>query len=286
MFETTKELFEELEKINNRPKPFEFYTTEDLWTDAYTSERMLECHLNGDIDMSSRKAGFIERSAEWIAGRFIAGPGTKVADFGCGPGLYTTKLAQKGAEVTGIDFSKRSLRHARETAEREELSIRYVYQNYLDFETDERFALIQMIMCDFCVLSPGQRKHLLEKFYTLLEPGGAVLLDVYSLPGFARRKEETSYAENLLDGFWSADKYYGFLNIFKYEQEKVVLDKYTLIEASRRRTVYNWLQYFSPEGLEKEFVECGFTIEKFYGNVAGSPFDPESGEFAVVARKQ
>ncbi len=93
------------------------------------------------------------------------------------------------------------------------------------------------------------------------------------------------YEVNFLNGFWSPNKYYGFLNTFKYEREKVVLDKYTLIEAAGTRTVYNWLQYFSPDALEREFVQYGFSIEKLYSNVAGSPFDSEGKEFAVVARK-
>ncbi len=76
------------------------------------------------------------------------------------------------------------------------------------------------------------------------------------------------------------------MNTFKYEEEKVVLDKYTIIEASRTRTVYNWLQYFSPETLDREFVECGFTVEEYYSDVAGSPFDSKTKEFAVVAKKQ
>jgi len=65
----------------------------------------------------------------------------------------------------------------------------------------------------------------------------------------------------------------------------VVLDKYTLIEAAHTRTVYNWLQYFSPETIEKEFVEYGFLIDKLYSNVAGAPFDSETKEFAIVAKK-
>ncbi len=93
------------------------------------------------------------------------------------------------------------------------------------------------------------------------------------------------YEANLLDGFWSANKYYGFLNTFKYEREKVVLDKYTIIEADRTRTIYNWFQYFSPETLEREFTECGFTIEKIFSDVAGTPFDSKANEFAVVAKK-
>ena len=97
-------MFHELEKINTRPKPFEFYTASDLWTDEYTSQQMLSFHLNGEIDVSSRNAAFIDRSVEWIVSRFNVGAGTKIADFGCGPGLYTMRLAKKQADVTGSPF--------------------------------------------------------------------------------------------------------------------------------------------------------------------------------------
>ncbi len=278
-------MFEELEKINTRPKPFEFYTASDLWTDEHTSKQMLTFHLNEEIDISSRNAAFIERSVEWIVSHFNVGAGTKIADFGCGPGLYTMRLAKQKADVTGIDFSKRSTQHAQEVATREGLSIHYVNQNYLEFETVDRFHLVLMIMCDFCALSPTQRKKMLSKFHTILQSGGSVLLDVYSLTAFKQREETAMYEVNRINGFWSPNKHYGFLNSFKYEKEKVVLDKCTLIEADRTRTFYNWLQFFSPESLEREFVECGFRIDDFYSDVAGSPYNPETSEFAVVAKK-
>ena len=91
----TKEInvFDDLERINLRPKAFEFYTASDLWTDAHTSGKMLSFHLNQEIDVASRRAAFIDRSVEWIASRFNVGAGTKIADFGCGPGLYALQLA-------------------------------------------------------------------------------------------------------------------------------------------------------------------------------------------------
>lgn len=275
-------MFNELIQINSRPRPFEFYTASELWTDKHTSEQMLTYHLNETVDLSSRNRAFIDRSAEWIVSQFNIGPGVKIVDFGCGPGLYTTRLAREQAEVTGIDFSLRSIEYAREVAAREGLDTRYVHQNYLDFETEERFDLILMIMCDFCALSPAQRKTLLTQFCHLLSPGGAVLLDVYSLQAFAEKKEMAVYEADQLHGFWSPRPYYGFLNTFKYEKEEVTLDKHTIVEAERTRTVYNWLQHFSPEGLEREFNACGLAIEKRYANVAGDPFDPQANEFAVV----
>ena len=199
--------------------------------------------------------------------------------------MYSWRLAQRGADVTGIDFSGRSIQYAQDTAEKEGLSIRYVNENYLDFETDERFDLIIMIYCDYCALSPAQRVKMLGKFYGVLKSGGCVLLDVYSLEAFKERREQAVYEKNQLCGFWAANDYYGFLNTFKYEEEKVVLDKYTIIEEERTRTVYNWLQYFSPDDLKREFADCGFDIDAVYSDVAGAAFDPQSDEFAIVARR-
>ena len=112
-----------------------------------------------------------------------------------------------------------------------------------------------------------------------------MLLDVYSLNSFNQKVESATYEFNQLNGFWSPDDYYCFVNTFKYEKEKVTLDKYTIIEESQTRTVYNWLQHFSTESLKNEFQNNGFEVEGFYSNVAGRAFDPDSSEFALVARK-
>ena len=278
-----KSLFDHLEEINSRPEPFEFYTAEQLWTDQHISGRMLACHLNSSIDVSSRRGEFIDRSVDWIASHFDVGPATRIADFGCGPGLYANRLAGLGAHVTGIDFSKRSIEHARAIAGDSGLVVEYVNENYLDFDTQDRFDIILMIMCDFCALSPSQRMVMLRKFHSLLLPGGSVLLDVYTLGAFEQREESVSHGENLLGGFWSSERYYEFLNTFRYDDVKVVLDKYTIVEAERTRTFYNWLQYFSPESLRSEFGKAGFTQLDLYADVAGAPYEETSFELAVVA---
>jgi SAM-dependent methyltransferase len=246
---------------------------------------MLEYHLNETIDLSSRNRDFIESSVKWIVSHFKINSNTSIADFGCGPGLYTTAFAEKNADVTGIDFSGRSIEHAKKIADQKGLNISYYQQNYLDFETEKRFDLITMIFCDYCALSPAQRKSMRAKFYSFLKPGGSILLDVHSTNIYNGRDEVALYELNQLDGFWSPGKYYGFLNTFKYAEEKVTLDKYTIIEAHRTRIVYNWLQYFSQDSLREEFEESGFYIEAFYSDVAGSTFSPESPDFAIVARK-
>jgi len=277
-------VFTQLEEINLRPKPYEFYTASELWTDAYISKQMLAFHLNGDVDISSRKFSFIDRSVDWIISRFDIREGRSVVDFGCGPGLYTERLARTNASITGIDFSKNSIDYARNNARDEKLNIRYVHQNYLEFNADEQYDLVLMIFCDFCALSPAQRKTLLGKFKSLLKPDGSILMDVCSFNTFNEKTESATYSINPTNNFWSPEKCYVFLNTFKYADVKVTLDKYTIIEKDRTRRIFNWLQHYDKASLAKEFTESGLNIESYLANVAGEEFDANGNEFAIVAK--
>ena len=279
-------MFKELKEVNTRPAPFEFYTADELWTNEHTAKQMLAFHLNESIDVSSRNKDFIEPSVEWISSYFNVDENIAIADFGCGPGLYASRLAERGAEVTGIDFSGNSLAYSTQEAKKKGLEINYIQANYLDFKTDQMYDLIIMIMCDFCALSPNQRKTLLSKFKSVLSPEGSVLLDVYSLNAYNKKKEAATYELNQFNGLWSPDDYYAFVNTFKYEEDKVILDKFTIVEEFRKRVVYNWLQYFSKEALVNEFEENGFSIEAIFSDVAGKPFSTDSGEMAIVAKEK
>jgi hypothetical protein len=133
-------------------------------------------------------------------------------------------------------------------------------------------------------LSPEQRKTMLGNFSRFLKPQGRILLDVYSLASYDERQEESCHEKNLLDGFWSGDQYDGFLNVFKYIEEKVILDKYTIVQKDKTRVIYNWLQYFSSQSLEKELDQNGFNLEEIFADVSGAALKPDGKEFAVVIK--
>ena len=65
------------------------------------------------------------------------------------------------AKVTGIDFSHRSIGYALNKAEVSGRNISYIEGNYLDAELPGvgSYDLATMIYCDFCPLSPAQRKN-------------------------------------------------------------------------------------------------------------------------------
>ena len=192
------DLYHKLTAINQRPRPFSIYTAAELWTDPHIAQQMLKTHLDQSTDRASRRLPFIEASVDWLQSRFSIGPGTKIADFGCGPGLYATRLAQLGAEVTGIDFSANSLDYAGETAVAQGLTIDFIHCNYLEYSSDKQFDLILLIFCDFCALSPAQRQKLLGIFSDHLAKGGSIVLDVLSLIEFAKFEESASYGRRLL----------------------------------------------------------------------------------------
>ncbi len=282
-------LFAEMERIAAIPAtPFAFYTAETLWNDPYISKHMLALHLEENTELASRNRSFIERSVAWMSSLFSFGPSFQIADFGCGPGLYTTLFAERGACVTGIDFSERSINYARETALSKGLDIDYRFGNYLFLEglQENYFNLITMIYCDFCALSPEQRKKLLRRFFSLLVPGGTVILDVFSMKSFGDREEGTEWGYRFMDGFWSSGPYYGFRNTVVYKEERVVLDKYDIVEPHGTFQVYNWLQYFDKANLRRELESENFVIETFYGDVEGSTEDSGASQIAVIARKK
>ncbi|MCL4203275.1 MAG: methyltransferase domain-containing protein [Pirellulaceae bacterium] len=276
--------FDFLADMFQRPPLFGEYTVDRLWQDEHISQRMLELHLDKDTELASRPHAFIERSAEWIKSRFEIGAKTVVFDYGCGPGLYTSRFARMGASVTGIDFSKRSIDHATAYASDHSLEVSYVLADYLSWETTDRADLITLIFCDLCPLSPHRRQTLFGRFRRHLKPGGHILLDVCSLAQFESKKEQTVCERNLLGGFFSPHDYFGFLTAFKYDSERVSLDKYTIVERGGVRHFYNWIQHYGVDELAGELGENGFAVQEVYSNVAGDPYEADSPVLAVVAQ--
>jgi len=277
--------FNDLAEVCLRPEPWSFYTTERLWDDPYISAQMLKAHLEPGNDAASRNHAFVDRSIAWIVERFGLAEGKKVIDFGCGPGLYTSGFARAGSRVTGIDFSRNSIRYAREKAESAQLNINYTCGNYLNYEAAEQYDLATLIFCDFCALSPTQRRKLLENIRGSLTSGGHLLLDVHSMPSLDGWHEGTGIQHYPQGGFWSASEYYEIVNRFKYCAQKVTLAKYAIIETERAWTIYNWLQYFTLAELTEELAHSGFKVIEQYSDVAGSAYNEDAPEIAVVAVK-
>lgn len=277
-------IYDGLLNIQQRPQPFARYTAADLWTDPHIAAQMLTFHLDPSNDRASRSFAFMDRSVAWLQQRFSIGAGTRIGDFGCGPGLYAQRLAALGADVTGIDFSGHSLGYARKTAVSLNLDIDYIQANYLNLTVDKQFDLILLISNDYCALSPAQRQQLLGVFKHHLAADGAIVLDADTLVAFEQKQETRSYTHAPTGGFWAAEPYFSFHNAFKYPAARVTLDKFNIITSTRHLEIYNWMQHFERAMLAQELAESGLVVEAWYGDVAGGVLGEGVATMAAVVR--
>lgn len=166
--------------IKDLPKPTLYEpSTAKFWDDEHISKMMLEAHLNKNWDAASRKYDFMIESSKWIKSLCNINQ-SRLLDLGCGPGLYDALFDQLGFEVTGIDFSKRSIDYAKNQAILCNQDIKYYYQNYLDINYNKEFDVITLIYCDFGVLSDNDQKTLLKKIYQALDNKGIFIFDVWT----------------------------------------------------------------------------------------------------------
>ena len=258
--------------------------TAQMWDDPHISAGMLTAHLNPESDRASRPHDFIRRSVRWISRQTNLKPGASILDLGCGPGLYCELFAQLGHQVTGIDFSKRSIQHAQKSATEQKLEINYQYQNYLELEYREQFDLAILIFCDFGVLSPQQQSTLLRRIHTALKPKGQLIFDVFSPRHFKRFKPSKNWSFSP-SGFWRPGPHLVMSQSFKYTNPFLTLEQYFVVEDERVECYRNWNRCFSMDELRALLDETGFGVESFYADVAGNK-DFDTGTLAVVAKKK
>lgn len=111
------QLISQLIQLQQKPAPFT--PGEALfWDDPHISSQMLEAHLNPEVEAASRRPETIDRSVEWLIEALGLKPGDPILDLGCGPGLYASRFARAGMQVTGVDYSRRSIDYARSYAEK------------------------------------------------------------------------------------------------------------------------------------------------------------------------
>ncbi len=279
-------MFDHLDRICEKPGLYCSYTAESLWNDPYISQQMLKYHLDPSVDLASRRPEFIEASLALIQERFNLGKGKSVIDFGCGPGLYTSAWAQLGCKVRGLDFSLNSINYAREEAARSGLNIDYHYINYLNYQGREPFDLVTMIFCDYCALNLDQRKSLLKIMRASMKDSGYIFMDVPTEQMYKNMKENTNFEIADGNGFWSQQRHYIFQSTFKYDMNRVGLDKYTIIQADKTFEILNWVKCFTLSELSNELAANGLEIVEVYSDLRGIPFSMESDTMAVVAGKK
>ncbi len=245
-------------------KPFEKTTVSKLWNDDTISKNMLKHHLSFEDNIASRRYTIISKTVNFLINKYHLNTSSSVCDLGCGPGLYTNLFQKAGIYTTGIDFSENSISYAKKTNP----EVNYILGNYLEVETNEKYNLITMIYCDFCVLSNEQVNQLLKNIKKHLKKDGIFFFDVHHLDFFSSVKESTHKTKEV-DGFYMSGESDITYTTYKYYHDKLILN-HIVAKGIREVELFNWLQCYSIDSIKEVLKNNGFELLEVFTSTYGN----------------
>ena len=271
---------DDLINVDRSPEPYE--PGEELWNDSHISHKMLESHLSQDTDAASYRPEKIRAICEYLIRAMKLKSGDSVIDLGCGPGLYCSRLAQQGFRLTGIDRSENSIHYARN----HDQDTNYIIASYLNPFGTNQFDAALMISQDYGVLSPENRKILLDNIRNALKPNGYFAFDVSSMTAFQNRVDTAAakwYASEA--GFWRPHKHFVLEKTIIYPDLPVLCDFFAVCDAWSIKAYHIYQSFFSPESICLELADNGFHVEAIRSNLSGEKYSTASLEIGVICRK-
>ncbi len=291
-------LLDSLLKIN--PKPLLFERGEPkFWDDPHISKSMLEAHLNPNHDAASRKPDTIDKTVRHLFESKALKPGMKVLDLGCGPGLYSERICQAGAQVVGLDISERSIEYAEKSAARAGLAesgtgcshigpgskIEYHCMNFFDMEYDEEFDAVIQVYGELCTFSDEMRDNLFKSIHRALRKGGVFIFDVSTR--VLRVREGLKNGWYISEGgFWRPGKHLVLEQGFDYPEKEVWLDQYSVIDEQGVKVYRNWFHDYSFDSISAVLAVAGFKIKHVWNDLTGSSFTGDGDWIAICAEKE
>ncbi|GAA0601999.1 class I SAM-dependent methyltransferase [Virgibacillus siamensis] len=209
-----------------------------------------------------------------------------IADLGCGTGQITTKLAQNGYEVSGVDYSVDMLSIARKRADQENVSIQWIHQDLQQLEG--LYNLDAAIsFCDVMnyITEENALRSVFHRVAASLKTGGLFMFDVHSVNKvvqfyvnntFADVQEDVSYIWFCTAGEEPGEMYHD-LTFFVSDGKK-----YDRFEEFHHQQTY-YVDFY-----KKLLDEAGFEISGLYGDfLINSDFNEEQVErIFIIAEKQ
>ena len=257
------------------------------WNDPDFSQRMLQEHLSQEHDAASRRLRTIDDHVEWIHTQILSGKGGRILDLGCGPGLYTSRLARLGHTCLGIDFSPASVAYAREHAITEKLPCQYVQQDIREADYGEGYDLVMLIFGEFNVFKPSDAYVILSKAARALKSGAYLLLEAFKFPAVQEMVAQPKSWYTAQSGLFSDKPHICLIENFWDAEMKVATERYFIIdvESGSVNPQAASTQAYTDQEYRELITEAGFGEIVFYPTLGVKDIQEPSDFMAIVARK-
>ena len=257
------------------------------WHDPDFSERMLAEHLSQSHDAASRRFDRIDRHVAWIHRELLEGVPTRVLDLGCGPGLYTSRLARLEHECVGIDFSPASVAYASAQANEHGLKCSYVLQDMRTADYGRGYGLVMLIFGEFNVFNAQDAETILEKAHSALGPGGVLLLEAHTFEAVRAMGERDAHWYSAASGVFSDEPYLCLRESFWHPEHAATTERYFVVDAHAGDVTRfaSSMQAYTDAEYRALLSECGFGDTQFLLSMAGNANERESGLVVITSRK-
>ncbi len=95
----------------------------------------------------------------------------KILDIGCGGGLLAEELCKKGASVTGLDSSEKSIKIAKKHARENNLNINYIHGSILNLEEEQSY---DCVVCFEMIEHMDHPDKIVDKIFDISKEGGNI----------------------------------------------------------------------------------------------------------------
>ncbi len=257
------------------------------WNDPAFSERMLKEHLTQDHDAASRRSATIDKHVDWIHNRVLSGKPARILDLGCGPGLYALRLAKLGHDCVGIDYSPASIAYARDRAENEGASIRYIHEDIRQADFGTGFDLVMQVYGEFNVFCPADAKAILKKARSALGHGGALLIEPHTFAAMEKIGRHPCSWHSAKEGLFSDRPYICLQESFWDADGHTATSRFFIIDVDAGAVTRHAASYqaYTDNEYKSLLEECGFSDVRQYASLTGIEEDPQGHLIAIVAMK-
>jgi SAM-dependent methyltransferase len=249
---------------------------------------MLDEHLSQEHDAASRRFETIDKHVRWIHDQVMQGKPGRILDLGCGPGLYTHRLARLGHRCVGIDFSPASIAYAKEQAGAAGLECAYIHEDIRSADYGGGYGLVMSIFGEFNVFRAAEAENILKKAFRALAPGGFLLMEPHSFEAVEEIGKQPRSWHTAEKGLFSDRPHLYLQENFWDSKSNMAIQRYYIVDAAKGEAAFHSssMQAYTDEEYRSLLVECGFGEPVIYPSLGGNAGGPRSSLLGLLSQKK
>jgi len=204
----------------------------------------------------------------------------EILDLCCGPGRVSVPFGALGYKITGVDYVKAYLAHARKRAKKEKANCKFVHGDMRTYRCPETYDIVMNLFTSIGYFKDQEEnQRVLDNVFASLKHGGKLILEIRSREIYQRIFRPKD---------WDVQgKTYLLKERIPSKDWTWLTNPWIVLEKGKeyRFDVSHYL--YSAKDLTDMMKKSGFKTFELYGAFDGRPYDPKTSDnLVIVATKK